>query len=476
MARAEKIATVVTPLVAMATLAIGLQIGARSAVRAAILYGAPRAKDSPVYAWQLVSVLDDRGVREAVPARGITVKAHAKGGDAIWRGDTNADGVAEITLDMPWAKPGDAVDLDITEAGLDAPLGRGAITWSDAREGAHANANDDHPAAAFARPSRREGDVRLDLAIVGGALTPGFPTSAWIHATDKASGASLAGVSIDAEPEPGLSLGGTKATTCDGGWAEIIAEPLIHVIGLSLHARARDGRTGDWAGAPPVAPGASHVALPSSIDADSPLSLELVAPSARQIVYLEVDDEAGRAYATALALETTPGSMPRAQFTLPAMHEGLHWLVTSGEPRGAESLRGAAIARPFWVDAKGSRKMDDRCTLGPFLATHPASAFPRWIALDGFAGRKDANALNQKRGLFLAMGSIVVAALLELLLILRAVARTRADLARVARSLENDGAGVTFSKRTSAGSVVIGVLVALLGFALLASLLMWRAT
>ena len=52
MSRAEKIAIVVTPLVAMATLAIGLQVGARSAVHAAILYGAPRAKGASVFAWQ----------------------------------------------------------------------------------------------------------------------------------------------------------------------------------------------------------------------------------------------------------------------------------------------------------------------------------------------------------------------------------------------------------------------------------------
>ena len=41
MSRWERGAVVLTPLVAVATMAMGLRIGARSAVRAAVVYGAP---------------------------------------------------------------------------------------------------------------------------------------------------------------------------------------------------------------------------------------------------------------------------------------------------------------------------------------------------------------------------------------------------------------------------------------------------
>ena len=107
------------------------------------------------------------------------------------------------------------------------------------------------------------------------------------------------------------------------------------------------------------------------------------------------------------------------------------------------------------------------------FATHGATGFPRFVAVDGFVGRKDRNAANQRLGLIVALGSLAIASLLELLLIVRGAARTRADLARAARDLEGETGELT--RRTSAGSLLLGLLVALLGFGLLASMLLWRA-
>ncbi len=477
MARAHTIAMVATPMVAIATLALGLTIGAPSAVRAAIVYGAPAARGGTARVWQLVSVLEDRAVRESVRVDKLTVTARGRDAhEAVWRGDTNADGVAEVLLDMPWLADGDPLELEVTSPADPAPLARGAVAWSHEPWTAEA-------ASAFVRPSKRDGDVALDLAIQGAMLTPGFPTAVWVRATGRASGRPLAGVTIDAEPEPGLILKATSVTTCALGWAELSAEPIIHVVGLSLHARARPGEGpdaashGDWYGSPPVAPGASYVALPPSIEAGKARPIDVVAPTAREVAYVEIDDTAGRAFAAALPLKAEPGGLPHAEVVMPPLAEGLHWLVTSGEPRGAESLRGAALARPFWVEAHPATAPGptDACELGARLAMHPATAFHRWLALDGFAGREDKNAANRRIGLALALGSLFVAAALELLLILQGTRRTRDDLQRAARDLGDGGAGASMTRRTSAGSLVIGILIALLGFGLLASLLMWRA-
>jgi hypothetical protein len=472
MSRGEKVAMVVTPLVAMATLALGLHVGGPSAMHAAIVYAAPPAAGASVSAWQIVSVLEDRGVRESVPVSGLTVKARSAGHEATWRGSTNGDGIAEIQLEMPWLTPGDPLEVTITSPTDDAPLARGRVAWSTTPWTTE-------PGSPFVRPSKREGDVALDLAVHGARLTPGFPTSVWVRATDPATSRPLAGVVIEAEPEPGLTLGGTQATTCALGWAELRAQPIVHVIGLSLHARAADGKTGDWYGAPTVAPGSSHVSLPSWVEAGAPRAIEVVAPTARQVAYVEVDDAQGRAFATALPLVAEAGGVPRARFEMPPLAPGLHWLVTSGEPRGAESLTGAAVARPFWVEPpKGGGPgslVADPCALGAKLAMSPAGGFHRWLALDGFAGREDSNVKRRRLGMILALGSLAIAAVLEVLLLMRGAQRTRADLERAARSLEDAGAGATLTRKTSAGSVAIGVLIALLGFGLLASMLMWKA-
>ena len=479
MARGHTIAMVVTPLVAMATLALGLRIGAGNAVHAALVYGAPPARGSTARAWQVVSVLEDRAVRESVPLKGLTVRATApaRGGaparEAVWSGDTNVDGVAEIRLDMPWLKDGEPLDVVVSSAADPAPLARGKVAWSTEPWASN-------PPAPFVRPSKRDGDVALDLAIQGGALTPGFPTSTWIRATDAASGAPLPGVTIDVEPEPGLTVPVPTTTTCAEGWAEISAQPIIHVVGLSLHAHAAGGKSGDWYGSPPVAPGASYVALPPTLDGREAHAFDVIAPTAREVAYVEVDDAEGRAVAAALTLEAKPGEQPHARFEVPPLAGGLHWLVTSGEPRGADSLRGAALARPFWVEpGAGEARADPAprgpCALGAHLATHPAAAFHRWLALDGFKGREDANAKSHRIGLALSLGSLAVAAVLELLLILTGTQRTRDDLQRAARDLDDRGAGASMTTRTSTGSIAIGVLIALLGFGLLASLLMWRA-
>jgi hypothetical protein len=79
MSRWERGAIVLTPLAAVFTMAVGLRIGASPAVRAAVVYGAPPSSEHAGLAWQLLTLVDDRSVREAIAMPGLSVVARAGG-------------------------------------------------------------------------------------------------------------------------------------------------------------------------------------------------------------------------------------------------------------------------------------------------------------------------------------------------------------------------------------------------------------
>jgi hypothetical protein len=286
---------------------------------------------------------------------------------------------------------------------------------------------------------------------------------------DRATGADVAGATLEADAGPGLSLTAARVTTGESGWAKLDATAEIHVVALGLRAETKGGtapRRGAWYGALPVAPGASIVDVPLEIAAASPHTFDVRVPTVLPRIYAEVDDEVGRAFATTLDVERAETG-PHAVVHVRPLPDGNYWLVTAGDPRGAESVSGAAVARPFVVgDAPTAG-------LGPRLATLAPPRFSRFVALDGLPGRRRADGGRHRRGVFLAFGSLAIAAALETLLILRGVERARRELAHMGEMLE--GGGKAIERRFSVASVIIGLLLALLGFALLAALLTWRA-
>jgi hypothetical protein len=324
-------------------------------------------------------------------------------------------------------------------------LGSGSASWGPSWH--------DVQRSSRARPTRREGDITLDVFPLGARLPVGFPGSIFVRATDRATHALLGGVAIDAEPEPGLDIPAPHVTTCAAGWAEIVATPTFHVVGTSLHA-SRAGREGLWFGPIPVAGGASHVAAPLRIAPNQARAITVTSATTRGLLYAEVDDASGRAAAQVL-------TGPQDNLLVPPLPEGLLWIVTSSEPNGAEALAGAALARPILVeDASPSRRA---CEIGALVAESDAAGFPRWIALDGFAARRDDAAMRRRRGLLIGLTGLGVAALLEVLLVLQSARRPAAELSP------------SLLRRSPAGSVAIGLLAVLLGFALLAAFLAYRS-
>jgi hypothetical protein len=306
-----------------------------------------------------------------------------------------------------------------------------------------------------------------------------------VRATDVASGAPIGGLAIDAEPE-GMTLSTTTATTDARGWAAFTAQPIGHVLQMSLHTKSGD-RTGDWIGALAVAPGGSGLSVPARLQPNALHTFEVVAPTQRAHAYLEVHDDTGRAWATAPALELDATSTPRATFDLPKLAAGLYWIAVSGDPQGAETAGAATTYEPFFVaeddaaalklglsaDACAASGAETKRAIGPCLATAAAGPFPRWTALEGFASVRAHEAKNRSRGMTLAVGSIVVAAALETLLILVGVSESRRRLRAAQTDADEDVAMAT--PRTTAMRVAVGLLVALLGFALVLALVLRAA-
>ncbi len=145
----------------------------------------------------------------------------------------------------------------------------------------------------------------------------------------------------------------------------------------------------------------------------------------------------------------------------PGLAPGLYWAVASADPAGAALLGAGTIARPFFVapsdDAALSLGMDrEACApardpretgdaVSSCLALSSIAPVPRWIALDGFAMQRALDREARARGVAVAVGALAIASVLEGMLLVRAAANSRTR------------------------TVAVAVLVALLGFALLAA-------
>jgi hypothetical protein len=490
--RRERPLLIGTPAVALATVALGLRIGAGSAVRAAIVIGAPVSGAGTGRAWQVVVFDEDHGVREPVPHIELEVIARGDGRQAEWRGTTSDDGVAEVLL--PLMASGVHLEVRAGARAASSLLASGDLQpANDPNEGparskrADPNENELPARSTWSRFARREGPVLLDVAVLGQRVATGFPADLWIRASDAASGTALAGVDIEPERDSSFVPAASHVTTDARGWAHLVATPVGHAVAVVLRAKAADGRAGEWAGALYVSPGAAQLAVDERVSPEDGPVIDVVVPTLRTTAYVEIDDTQGRAWATAApvvppASGASVASLPHATARAPRLAPGLYWAVEAGDPAGAAKLGSGTIARPFFVAASDDAALsmgtaalgctpvadprEARRALSACLALAAPTPVPRWTALDGFAATRARDAEKRRRGLGLALGAVVVAVALEVVLLLRAFAVSRARLERAAQGEE--------LPRRLVGrvwTVGIAVLVAVMGFVLLAAFL-----
>jgi hypothetical protein len=292
-----------------------------------------------------------------------------------------------------------------------------------------------------------------------------------VRATDGATHAPLGRVAVALDRDSsfadpaGASPSGATATaagtTDSRGWTHIVLTPVGLAVTATLRAHAADGRTGEWTGGLFMAPGAPRVEVADRVPPRTPFLVTVTMPTARTTAYLEVDDDAGRAWATTAAPVAQPDGTSRAALQVSSLEPGLYWAVAAADPTGAAVRGPATIARPFFVAATDEGALAsgtdrDACAaprdlretaaaLGACLARAPSTPVARWVALDGFALQRAQDREARGRGLAVALGAIAIAIALEALLLARAGARS--------------------PRRT----VAVAALIGLLGLALLAA-------
>lgn len=469
--RGERWALVVTPFVGMTAVGVGLRVGASDPILAATVYSAPESRAGMGLAWQLAAFRVTRGAREPLARIPLEVTTRVGAVSARWTGSTNEDGVAEMQLPTSGA---DVLEIEARTG--DDILAKGAARVPPRLE---------RPAVTpvWMPFARREGSILLDVAVLGQRLAPGFPASLWVRATDASSGARISGVTLEPDAEGSLTFGQVNPTSKDG-WGELAATASGFAISLGLRARAADGRTGVWQGGLFSSPGAVKVETRRRWAPGDAATIRLVAPTWRSGEYFEIDDANGRVWATAVAPVQASDGTSSATVVAPALPSGLYWAVASTDPGGATMLGPGTATLPFFVAASDAAAVHfgtdpAECVapadaalgsqaLGPCLAVAAAVPVARWTALDGFSEKNRKLRDKRRRGMTIAWGAALVAMALEGLLMLRAAARGRRR--RQPRSVADLGepppAELAMSPRLLSA---VAILIALLGFALVAA-------
>ena len=457
----ERAAIVITPVLALATVAIGLRVGASSRSFGAKVYAASPGLGRSGLSLQLVTLAAEGGVPEVIQVPGMTVVGTTHGAEARWHGASNSEGVAEAWLGLDGLHAKDDVRLSIT--GDDGtPLGSGVIEVPASQP--DATSSSELPA------TRRSGTLFVELYIYGGKLVPGASTHVFAHVRDTATRRPIDGAHLTIDPEPGLTVDAPFASTSAGGWSDARVTADFLLAGWTLSAEASVIQTGTWYGSLPVSPGAATVNLPPDVTPEVALPLRFTVPPASPRLYVVVADAVGCDFSA--AIEVAPGHRGgTASIDLPPLTPGIYWLMTSADARGAEASTPSSVARPFRVGAHKDTSEPPLQSLATLSPPKPARA----MVLDGLVSPFQLASRSRRRGLRIALGAIAIATVLETLLILRAASRARTKMKAVtdaalevgAPSTKGDGAG-------TATGIAILVLATLLGFALLAALLLIR--
>jgi hypothetical protein len=462
--RLERALIALTPVVALATVAVGLRIGASAKARGARVSMTSPGTGRSGLALQLTTLSEEGGIPEVISVPGLHVVATVpgvNGGEAEWRGESNDEGVAEAWLDLPPTQAGTRVELsirgDVGELGSDVIVVPATTPAIEVKGEVHA--------------TRRSGDLTIQVFVLDGKLVPGAAGEVFVRVLD-ATGRGAAGVTLSIDPEPGLAVDRQPSPTSMAGWsqAEITAEFLT--AGWTVRATGADNRKGEWFGSLPVAPGGARALLTPTIDPGKAIIVPLSVPPATHRIYVEVDDEHGRDFAS--IVELPRDGRGSTSVTIPGLAAGRYWLVTSASPRGAETLGGATVARPFHVGPIAPSDPGEPTAAS--LAELAAPALARTMVLDGLVGPRTRAAEARRKGIAVGLASLFVATVLEMILVIRAGRRSQQRMLLVDEAARE--AGVEETRRDSTawtGTIAVLALVTLLGFALVTGLLLLAA-
>ena len=459
--RANTLAMLATPALSFGTLAVALGLGANGETLAALVYGAPPGSSRAGLAWQVDVMFEDRGVREVKPNLPIAVHAEWKGHARDWRGITTAEGAAEVPFDFSGIASGDDIDLTIsTDDHQKKTLARGSARVPESIAGRG------NVTRAMLTAFHHEGEIDLDVAILGGALASEFSSELWVRARDHQlhprlddhrDPNAIAGAHVQLLlPIDGLSVATNDAVTDENGWAklDVTAKTLAAEATIQLKYK---GISSSWTGALPIVLGATR-ALVTQDDTGN-LHASVVRPLVtRSAAYIEVDDDVGRIFGATVPLATSQNDFASAQIDLPKLAPGNYWIVAGSGPRAAETMSPGTFAIPFHI---GKNSVGANAAGGQ-LATEHARGFARSLVLDGFLEARSITAQRRHGSMSIALIALALGAIVETILLLRA--------ARIgSRTTDGTHASSASWITKTPGTIAIGIGLSLLGFALFAA-------
>lgn len=407
------ITTVLGPLLVLGTMGLGLRLGAEPAGIAALVVPAPLPATKDRLAWQVRALYEERRIREPAPALALEVRARTRDGKPIatWTGVTNVEGIAEATLVSPGfaPAPGATIDIEVRSTKDRTILARGPV---------QVPADPEPTRMDPLRPTRVDGPLAVSVFAPPGGIAPQFANVVWIQVRD-ASGAAVSGARLAFEADPGLEIKSTPAPTCAAGYTSLVVQGIGHVFGLRATATAPAGATGAWYGALPVVPGGDEITFePRAPTEAAPLTVRVRTASAKPLVYVEIVDDVGRELAVSAAVVES-GGFGEATVTIPSLPRGKHFAVVSSRPDGFHL--GTAVARAFRVGAADGNSCEGEAELG----VRPPPSFLRTPVLDGFGLRREEAARTRRKGMFLAVGSLVTGGILAALMLASSLHRSR---------------------------------------------------
>ena len=461
---------VTAPLASLMTLALGLRIGAEAGVHAVSVTATPRSPSVSRAYLRLTAYYDETGVKETVELTELVVNVRLRDADQTSITSTNTDGIIDVPVELPADLADDEdIQVRVNRKAEPYPLVEGRIKAS-----VLAPEKSTEPLGYRAlRPTKQIGDITVDLSLPDGRLPAEANTRAFVRM--RVNGAPPSNPKVELAPEGGMDGSVVRVCTKEGV-AELSLVATFPITGIGVVVTDGDGankKRGEWFGAVPVAMGAPRVQLPASEPANVPFHVDIRASNARAGVYVVVDDAKGRAFTDYKPLHVTTSGAESATVDVPALPEGLYFLTASGDPKAIDALDSSAVARPFLV----RETPPDACSLLDSL-TPAAGPTKRTPVLDGLYVRRQGDRQKKRRGLFLGILSLTVAALLEVVLLFSAAKDARADLAaRMSEVLDDDEArGIDADEKRSSGlsRMAVAVLIALLGFALIGAFVIWR--
>ncbi len=448
------LAILAAPVLSFATLAVGLGLGASGETTAAIIEGAAPGSNHAGIAWQARVYRADRGVREVVP--NLRIHVHAKYKDQERTADlrTTPDGAAEIVFDFAGITSGDDVAIDVT-----SDDGRTTLAEGEAR----VPESIPRTIPSGTLPAlQKKGPASLEVVIDGGSLPVDLWTNLWVRATNAGKAIprdtivqldAMDGLEVDtsskrvSEVAPQGAQREDWSPICGDGWA--LFPVRAHATNLQARFHLGDAQ---WIGILPTMLGATVARETARDEKTGARMLEVTrAVSQETNVYVEVDDDAGRLWAATPTLRVDTDGFARAKLPLPDLNSKSLWATASSEPNGAERILGGTTSRPLGLvpDAPAP------CVEGPLPAAFHPVGFPRAAVLDGFIAARARTAARRKKGMSIAIGALVIGAIVEVLIVLRGAARGRTVNAP------------WITGKT--GSILIGMGLAVLGFSMLAA-------